>query len=209
MTRAQVAAGPLRDLVRRLASPPSAGPSGDVATVDPSVLAVLRLLVPADAVVFEDLGPDGLSVRARSSTHAVLRQHPARELTLPLPGPPGHRRRIRFLRLRGKDFDDTDRALAALVRPHLVAHLHALDLSSRGVAPLTGRQRQLLSLVSDGFSNAQVARTLGIADGTVRTHLQQIYTRLGVTSRSEAVALVTDRPDQGWGAGGPNPDAAD
>jgi DNA-binding CsgD family transcriptional regulator len=113
-----------------------------------------------------------------------------RELLLPLPGPPGHSRRILFHRQRGRDFDNTDRALAALVRPHLVAYLHALDLASRGIIPLTTRQRQLLALVSDGFSNLQVARTLGISVHTVRTHLQQIYTRLGVTSRTEAAALV-------------------
>jgi DNA-binding CsgD family transcriptional regulator len=113
-----------------------------------------------------------------------------RELLLPLPGPPGHSRRIRFLRKRGRDFDDTDRALAALIRPHLVAHLHALDLANRGITPLTTRQRQLLALVADGFSNVQAARRLGISAHTVRTHLQQIYTRLGVASRSEATALV-------------------
>jgi DNA-binding CsgD family transcriptional regulator len=113
-----------------------------------------------------------------------------RELLLPLPGPPGHSRRVRFIRQRGRDFDDTDRALATLLRPHLVAHLHALDLTSRGITPLTTRQRQLLALVADGYSNVQVARTLGISGHTVRTHLQQIYARLGVTSRSEATALI-------------------
>lgn len=113
-----------------------------------------------------------------------------RELILPLTAPPGHSRRIRFMRVSGRDFDDTDRAVAALVRPHLVAHLHALDLSSRGIVPLTTRQRHLMSLVADGYSNTQVARTLGISAQTVRTHLQQIYARLGVNSRSEAAALI-------------------
>lgn len=116
-----------------------------------------------------------------------------RELLLPMPGPPGHSRRIRFIRQRGRDFDDTDRALAVLIRPHLVAHLHALDLASRGIIPLTTRQRQLLALVAEGFSNVQAAHTLGISAHTVRTHLQQIYSRLGVTSRSEATALLRPR----------------
>jgi hypothetical protein len=40
-----------------------------------------------------------------------------RELLLPLPGPTGHSRWIRFIRERGRDFDATDRTLAALVRP--------------------------------------------------------------------------------------------
>jgi len=112
-----------------------------------------------------------------------------RELLLALPGPAGHSRRIRFLRTSGADFDDTDRCLALLVRPHIVAHLHALDLVARGVTPLTIRQRQLVSLLAGGLTNTQIARTLGISSQTVRTHLQQVYARLGVTSRGEAVAL--------------------
>ena len=143
----------------------------------------------------------------RSMMYAVLRQTPFifdRQLMVPLPSAPGHSRRIRFLRATGRDFDDTDRALAALVRPHLVAHLHALDLVSRGIAPLTTRQRQLLSLIDGGYSNASMARTLGISAQTVRTHLQQIYARLGVNSRGEAAALLRP-PDSvaalGWSGG--------
>jgi len=113
-----------------------------------------------------------------------------RELMLPLPAPAGHSRRIRFLRTSGADFDDTDRSLALLVRPHVVGYLQARDLVARGVLPLTVRQRQLVSLLDGGHSNAQIARSLGISSQTVRTHLQQIYARLGVTSRGEAVALV-------------------
>lgn len=113
-----------------------------------------------------------------------------RDLLIPLPGAPGHSRRIRFERNTGRDFDETDRALAVLIRPLLVDYVHALDVASHGIAPLTARQRQLMSFVADGYTNAQVARTLGITAATVRTHLQQIYTRLGVSSRGEATALI-------------------
>lgn len=140
------------------------------------------------------IGTDFCSLREwrRSPMYALLSQGLAfdREMMMPLPGPVGHSRRIRFIRLNGREFDDTDRAVAALVKPHLVAYLHVLDLASRGITPLTTRQRQLMSLVAQGFSNAQIARTLGITADTVRTHLQQIYARLGVASRGEAVAVV-------------------
>lgn len=124
--------------------------------------------------------------------YEVLGTTPAsdRELLVPLPSPRGHARRIRFVRLKGEDFDETDRALATLMRPHLVAHLHTLDLLSRDITPLTPRQHQLLSHLAGGLTNAQIARVLGISPQTVRTHLQQIYARLGVASRGEAVALV-------------------
>jgi len=113
-----------------------------------------------------------------------------REMMVPLTSPPGHSRRVRFARARGREFSDNERALATLVRPHLVARMRALDLASREVAPLTDRQRQLLTLVADGYSNQQAARTLAISALTVRSHLEQIYARLGVHSRTEAVALM-------------------
>lgn len=117
-----------------------------------------------------------------------------RNLLVPLPSPPGHSRRVEFQRARGRDFDDVDRGVAALLRPHLAAHLHALDLRSRGVMPLTRRQGQLMALVVDGRSNLQIARVLGISPATVRTHLQQVYARLGVASRGEAAAVFRTSP---------------
>jgi DNA-binding NarL/FixJ family response regulator len=42
-------------------------------------------------------------------------------------------------------------------------------------------------LLAAGQTNAQVARRLGISEGTVRTHLETIYTRLNVSSRTAAV----------------------
>jgi DNA-binding CsgD family transcriptional regulator len=71
--------------------------------------------------------------------------------------------------------------------------LHAFVLD--GAAGLTARQRQLLDLLADGHTNAQIARRLGIAEGTVRKHLENIYRRLGVSSRTAAVtrALFSDR----------------
>jgi DNA-binding CsgD family transcriptional regulator len=72
------------------------------------------------------------------------------------------------------------------------------------VTELTTRQRQLLDLVADGHTNTQIARRLGITEGTVRKHLENIYRRLGVSSRTAAVtrALFSGRssmprPDHG------------
>jgi DNA-binding NarL/FixJ family response regulator len=52
---------------------------------------------------------------------------------------------------------------------------------------LTVRQRELLHLVAAGHTNAQIARRLGISEGTVRTHLENIYRLLEVSSRTAAV----------------------
>jgi DNA-binding CsgD family transcriptional regulator len=55
------------------------------------------------------------------------------------------------------------------------------------VPRLTPRQKNLLHLVSGEHTNAQIARRLGISEGTVRTHLENIYERLHVSSRTAAV----------------------
>jgi len=51
---------------------------------------------------------------------------------------------------------------------------------SRPVPELTSRHWDLLRLLAAGHTNAQAARSLGISEGTVRTHLETIYTRLNV-----------------------------
>jgi DNA-binding NarL/FixJ family response regulator len=60
-------------------------------------------------------------------------------------------------------------------------------LCDRGTPPLTPRHRELLGLVAAGHTNAQISRRLGISAGTVRAHLQEIYSRLQVSSRTAAV----------------------
>jgi DNA-binding CsgD family transcriptional regulator len=115
------------------------------------------------------------------------------ELQLCLPaGPgetigPGQTARLYFLRGPGLDFSERDRALLTLLRPHL--HQAYLDAERRRhpVPPLTPRHWDLLKLVAAGHTNAQIARRLGISEGTVGTHLENIYTRLNVSSRTAAV----------------------
>jgi DNA-binding CsgD family transcriptional regulator len=100
---------------------------------------------------------------------------------------PGRTMRLVFFRGSGSDFSERDRALLTLLRPHL--HQAYLDAERRRhpVPQLTRRQRDLLQLVATGQTNTQIARRLGISEGTVRTHLENIYERLNVSSRAAAV----------------------
>ncbi len=54
--------------------------------------------------------------------------------------------------------------------------------------PLSGREIEILQLLAKGFSNAQIAARLVIALATVKRHIQNIYGKLGVNSRTQAVA---------------------
>jgi DNA-binding CsgD family transcriptional regulator len=98
--------------------------------------------------------------------------------------------KMMFFRSPGPDFSERDRDLLALLQPHL--HQAYLDAERRrdGTPRLTPRQRELMRLVAAGHTNASIARQLGITEGTVRSHLEDIYARLQVSSRAAAVARV-------------------
>ena len=98
--------------------------------------------------------------------------------------------KMMFFRSPGPDFSERDRDLLALLQPHL--HQAYLDAERRrhGTPRLTPRQRELMRLVAAGHTNTKIARQLGIAEGTVRSHLEDIYSRLQVSSRAAAVARV-------------------
>jgi LuxR family transcriptional regulator, maltose regulon positive regulatory protein len=57
---------------------------------------------------------------------------------------------------------------------------------------LTRREREVLGLVTQGLSNRQIARTLWIAESTVKVHIHHILEKLGVQSRTEAAAVAGD-----------------
>jgi DNA-binding CsgD family transcriptional regulator len=60
-------------------------------------------------------------------------------------------------------------------------------LSGRRAVGLTGREREILALVAEGPTNGEVASALGISPATVGKHLEHVYAKLGVTSRTAAV----------------------
>jgi DNA-binding CsgD family transcriptional regulator len=112
-----------------------------------------------------------------------------REAMMCLSAPPGRTRRLLFSRGRsGRDFDDRDRLLLSLLRPHLNELYQELEFRRRPQPELTPRQWELMRLVADGHSNAEIAKELVVSPTTVRTHLENIFQRLGVTSRTRAVA---------------------
>jgi pimeloyl-ACP methyl ester carboxylesterase/DNA-binding CsgD family transcriptional regulator len=60
-------------------------------------------------------------------------------------------------------------------------------------AALSGRERQVLTLMAEGLSNADIAERLQISDKTVRNHASNIFDKLGVWSRAQAIVFARDR----------------
>jgi DNA-binding CsgD family transcriptional regulator len=56
-----------------------------------------------------------------------------------------------------------------------------------GCKRLTRREHEIIGLVAEGLTNAQIAARLWISGGTVRRHLENAYAKLGVHTRTAAV----------------------
>lgn len=83
-----------------------------------------------------------------------------------------------------------------VVLPHRLAagaagHLHPEERHARLMAEqLTDREREVLGLLVEGSSSTHIARRLSISPNTVRTHIQNILTKLQVHSRLEAATFA-------------------
>lgn len=112
--------------------------------------------------------------------------------------------------------DDIERALRAGARGYLLKDTSVEDLAQairdghagrRSVAPsvaaklaervtsvaLTPRELAVLRLVAEGKSNKEIGEALSITEGTVKVHLMRVFEKLGVASRTEAMAEAARR----------------
>lgn len=102
-------------------------------------------------------------------------------------GGPGQSAQLALWRERGPDFSERDRLLLTLLRPHLYQAYLDAERRRTGRPRLTPRQWELLRLVADGYTNSQIGTRLGVSEGTVRKHLENICDRLQVSTRTAAV----------------------
>jgi two-component system nitrate/nitrite response regulator NarL len=77
----------------------------------------------------------------------------------------------------------------------LVRELHAATKApdaACGKPPLSPREQEILRLVATGSSNKEVARALGVAESTVKIHVQHILRKLGLSSRVQAAVYAAE-----------------
>jgi two-component system, NarL family, response regulator len=78
-------------------------------------------------------------------------------------------------------------------KPAIPPHLEAMLAQHQNKPLLTGREIEVLELLTKGMRNKEIARTLNIAEETVRAHIRSIFVKLNVHDRTAALAEALRR----------------
>ena len=62
---------------------------------------------------------------------------------------------------------------------------------------LSSREREVLALITQGLGNAQIAERLSISEKTVRNHVSNLFDKLGVWTRAQAMVFALERGFKG------------
>lgn len=71
-----------------------------------------------------------------------------------------------------------------------IAHESMGQPDSTLAGQLSEREREVLQLIANGFSNAEIAQQLHLSDGTVRNYVSALFAKLGVSDRTQAAVLA-------------------
>jgi DNA-binding NarL/FixJ family response regulator len=106
--------------------------------------------------------------------------------------------------LKGADQEEMLRAIRAVARgealfgPEIAARLVKFfsspqsDLSPQAFPELTAREREVLDLIAKGLNNQAIANRLSISEKTVRNHISNIFNKLQVVDRAQAIVKARE-----------------
>jgi DNA-binding NarL/FixJ family response regulator len=83
--------------------------------------------------------------------------------------------------------------MSAEIARKVISYFHAQAAATKETENLSHREREVLDLVAQGFSNKEIAERLGVSLDAVLWHLKHIYQKLHVHSRSEAILKLRPR----------------
>lgn len=152
----------------------------DLGLPDGSGLDVLRHLKVAApealCVITTVMGDDANIVAALSlgASGYLLKEQPAERITRQL-----------------SQLADGLPALSPSIARRIMEHFRRTGPAANEETDLTAREKDVLALISRGLRNSDVAQQLGMAEGTVASHIKSIYRKLGISSRAEASWYAT------------------
>lgn len=145
--------------------------------------------VVVSAIAGDDVRPYLLDVKRKGAAASV--KLIVRAVPLPAAGP-AFAVLMHFLETEGPELDNLVSSLRSAVREP--AGLPPVD-PPISVSPLSGREREIVMLLSNGYAALNIAAKLNLSHATVRNHIQNVLRKLEVHSQVEAVALAFRR---GW-----------
>lgn len=139
-----------------------------------------RAAAPAAPLIMYTMREDPASVREaleRGAAGIVPKTYPVRELQQAI-----------------------ERVMAGgiYVPPHLAPEMAAEPTPGLAASAMSAQQRRILELVAEGMPNKAIARQLGLSPSTIKNQLTAVFTKLGVSNRTQAAiaarALLKDKP---------------
>jgi DNA-binding NarL/FixJ family response regulator len=79
--------------------------------------------------------------------------------------------------------------ITALLIAHYLSTAQPVPERPEQLAALTAREREVLALITRGLSNAEIAERLQLSPGTIRSHINRIFTKLQLRDRAQAIIL--------------------